>query len=333
MNIPDWSPGTLLQTSGNYWLACTLHAAVKLDLFSELAQVPKSAEQVARKLSYNPRSITMLLDALVAMSLLVKQDRNYDLTGAARKFLSRSSERYIGHMIMHHHHLVASWAQLDEAVKTGRPVRSRTDAGSDQRREAFLLGMYNQASQQAPQIVSQIDLTRHRKLLDLGGGPGTYAIHFCKHNPQLEAVVFDLPTTKPFAEKVIARHGLTSRIKFIAGDYAEDDLSDSYDAVWLSHILHAEGRDVCQNLVAKAASVLDHDGKMIIHDFFLTDSMDAPLFPALFALNMLLGTDDGQSYSESQIRQMMERAGLTKIVRLPYQGPTESGIICGLRLK
>jgi hypothetical protein len=330
MNVHEWNPGTLLQTSGSYWHTCTLHAGVKLDLFSILTRDPKTAAQTADELKADVRGVTMLLDALAAMRLLDKRGENYHATDAAALYLNRESDRYIGHMVMHHHHLVASWSQLDEAVKSGKPVRSGAGDHDDRRREAFLLGMYNLASQQAPQIVQRVNLAGRRRLLDLGGGPGTYAIHFCHHNPQLEAVVFDRPTTRPFAEKIIDRHGLSERIRFMAGDFTQDALTGRYDVVWLSHILHAEGPDGCRQLVAKAAAVMERGAMMIIHDFILADTMDEPLFPALFALNMLLGTDSGQSYAQSQIRQMMEQAGLSQIERLDYQGPTDSSIMTGI---
>jgi SAM-dependent methyltransferase len=309
-----------------------MHAGVKLDLFSILSRAPKTAAQMADELKADMRGLTMLLDALTAMHLLDKRGESYHATDAAALFLNRESDRYVGHMMMHHHYLVASWSQLDVAVKTGRPVRSGAGDPDDRRREAFLLGMYNQASQQAPQIVQRVNLDGRRKLLDLGGGPGTYAIHFCHHNPQLEAVVFDLPTTRPFAERIIGRHELSERIQFMAGDYTEDALTGRFDVVWLSHILHAEGPDGCRQLIAKAAAVMESGGMMVIHDFILADTMDEPLFPALFALNMLLGTNSGQSYSESQIRQMMEKAGLSKIERLAYQGPTDSSIMVGVKV-
>ncbi len=101
--------------------------------------------------------------------------------------------------------------------------------------------------------------------------------------------------------------------------------------VWLSHILHAEGWDACINLIRKAAAVLEPGGLMVIHDFVLDDTMDGPLLPALFALNMLVGTRSGQSYSETQIMEMLAQAGIVETTRLPFRGPTESGIITGVK--
>jgi SAM-dependent methyltransferase len=234
-------------------------------------------------------------------------------------------------MIKHHHFLVESWAQLDRAVLSGEPVRKSAVDADDDRRESFLMGMFNTAMGTAPQISEVIDLTGRTRLLDLGGGPGTYAIHFCKASANLQAVVYDLPETRPFAAKVVKQFGLSDRIDFMAGDFLTDPLPGSYDAIWISHILHAQSPEECHNLIQKAAAALEPDGLMIIHDFILDNTMDGPLFPALFALNMLAGTPSGQSYSEAQIIDMLSGAGIGAIERLPFCGPTESGIITGIK--
>jgi predicted O-methyltransferase YrrM len=329
---PDWDAASLLQLSGGYWQIFTLHAAVRLDVFSAIGDKAVSSESLARRLSCDLRAMAMLLNALSAMGLLRKEQEQFRLVEASARFLVQSSDRYIGHMISHHHHLAPSWAFLHEAIQSGGPLRKRVSAEAEQRREAFLMGMFNIASMQAPQVVGRIDLSGRRRLLDLGGGPATYAIHFCLANPDLRAVVFDLATTRPFAEKTIARYGLSDRIRFAAGDFQQDEIKGSYDAVWLSHILHAEGFDDCRRIVTRAAAVLESGGVMIIHEFILEESMDAPLYPALFALNMLLGTPHGQSYSESQLREMMQQAGITKIRRENFTGPMQSGIISGVKV-
>jgi SAM-dependent methyltransferase len=230
---------------------------------------------------------------------------------------------------MHHHHLLESWSQLDQAVLSGRPVRTQASFSNDEWRESFLMGMFNLAMGLAPKIVPLIDLSSKRHLLDLGGGPGTYAIHFCKKYSQLKATVYDLPTTRPFAEKTIKQFELTDRIQFAEGNYLNDPVEGRYDAIWLSHILHGEGPDDCRMIIQKAISVLEPGGMIIIHDFILNNSMDGPLFPALFSLNMLLGTDSGQSYSEIQIIDMLAAAGVKDVRRIVVQSPNDSGIIMG----
>ncbi len=327
MSPHQMNPGSLFEISGYYWKTCTLHAAVKLDLFTAIGARQLSGSDVAAKIGADPRAATMLLNALTAMDLLEKNGALFANTPIAQAFLCKESKRYIGYMIMHHHHLVQSWAQLDVAVKTGQPTREDTAFGDEERRESFLMGMFNIAMGIAPTVTGDIDLRGRNKLLDLGGGPGTYAIHFCMANPELEATVFDLPTTRPFMEKTVARFNQTDRIDFQPGSYLTDEIPGRYDAAWLSHILHGEGPEDCLAIIQKTVSVLEPGGLIMIHEFILENSMDGPLFPALFALNMLLGTQSGQAYSQAQLEEMLEKAGARHIKRLPFKGPTESGIL------
>jgi len=329
MEKQQWNPGSLLQLSGQYWATCALHAAVKLDVFTAIADKHLASGDIAQKLNVNKEGITRLLNALIAMNLLEKSDDKFSNVPAGTTFLSKDSPGYIGHIITHHHHLVDSWSRLDQAVKTGTPVRARVSHTSPEWRESFLMGMFNIAMSMAPSLADTIDLSGRNHLLDLGGGPGTYAIHYCLKNPRLKATVYDLPTTRPFAEKTIEKFGLTDRIDFMDGNYVEEGIEGVYDVAWLSHILHGEGQKDCRRIIEKTVSTLEPGGMIIVHDFILNNTMDGPLFPALFSLNMFLGTSDGQSYSEKQITGMLSQAGVKEIRRLSYQGPTESGIITG----
>ncbi|OGV68651.1 MAG: SAM-dependent methyltransferase [Lentisphaerae bacterium RIFOXYB12_FULL_65_16] len=325
-----WTPPELLQMSSGYWTACTLHAAVKLDVFSPLAARPCSAAVLAKRLKTTTRGLAMLLNALTAMGLLKKTRESYAATSFAARFLDRSAPGYLGHIILHHHHLVDGWAHLDEAVrrKDGGTFRKRVSHTDDEEiRESFLLGMLNLGMQLAPRIVPQIDLKGRRRLLDLGGGPGTYAIHFCLHNPGLTAMVYDLPTTRRFAEGTIARFGLTERVAFADGDFIRKGIAGRYDVAWLSHILHGENPAGCKVLLRKAVKALEPGGIILVQEFVLDDTLDRPLFPALFSLNMLLGTSGGQAYSQGQITSMLADAGAAKIRRLPLDLPNGAGII------
>jgi predicted O-methyltransferase YrrM len=329
MTAQELNPGQLLEISGSYWRSCTLHAGVKLGIFTVLGNDARTSDEVAQQIQADNRGVQTLLNALTAMNLLERKGSKVANTRLSTTFLSAKSPRYIGHIIMHHHHLVASWSQLDQSVKSGAPVRKRSSQSDEAWRESFLMGMFNMAMMIAPHLVKGVDLSDRRRLLDLGGGPGTYAIHFCLNNPQLKATVYDLPTTRPFAQRTIEQFQLGDRIGFEAGNYLEDRVEGSYDAVWLSHILHAEGPEDCRMLLQKAMSVLEPGGMIIVHDFILNDTLDGPPFPALFALNMLLGTPQGRTYSETQIGDMLAEAGAADIERIPVQTPNDSGIIVG----
>jgi hypothetical protein len=330
MQNPTWTPPELLKMSGSYWEACALHAGVKLDLFTPLTKGPATAAELARQLGLDVRGLAMLLDALAALELLAKDGACYQATPFAAQFLAADSPAYLGHIIQHHHHLVDSWSRLDQAVRTGEPSRRRISHDSAEiERESFLLGMFNLAMLLAPRVVTQIDLSGRRHLLDLGGGPGTYAIHFCRQNPDLRATVFDLPATRPIAEKTIGSFSLQERIRFVAGDFQEDPLCGSYDVAWLSHVLHGEGEAGCARMLQKTAGVLEPGGVLLVQEFILEDSRDRPLFPALFSLNMLLGTPQGKAYSTGELHALLAAAGLEQVERLPMELPNGAGVVCG----
>jgi len=331
MTAMQWSPKTLLETSGSYWKTSTLHAAVKLDVFTVLGDSAMAGEAIAGAIGAPSDPTCRLLNALAAMDLITVVDGRFANTEVTRRFLSRDSEHYLGYIIRHHHQLVASWARLDEAVLRGLPVRERMSMQSEDARESFLMGMFNLAMNIAPRLVSAFDASDRRHLLDLGGGPGTYAIHFCRHYPDLKATVFDLPGTQPFASRTISRFGLSDRITFHPGDYSTDAIPGGFDLAWLSHILHAEGPEACDRLIQKASDALVPGGILAVHDFILDDTRTAPGFATLFSLNMLIGTAEGRSYTEGEIRGMMTRAGLTDIRRIPVVTPNDSGVILGAK--
>ncbi len=329
MSAREWHPGELLELSGYYWKTCALHAGVKLDLFTTIGTTPMTAEEASDKVRGSRDGIERLLNALAAMGLLVKNDGRFACPPSVHRLLAKGSPKYIGHIILHHHHLMESWARLDQSVRTGRATRGQASVNREEWRESFLMGMFNLAMAIAPRMADAIDLSSRRRLLDLGGGPGTYAIHFCLKNPALVASVYDLPTSRPFAEKTIAGFDMESRVSFTPGDYHSDDIPGRHDVAWLSHILHAEGPEACLNILRKTVAALEPGGMILIHEFILNNQLDGPLFPALFSLNMLLGTDSGRAYSEAELSAMLAAAGAKDIRRLPLQTPNDSGVLLG----
>ena len=323
-----WNPAEILKLSGGYWSACALHAGVKLDLFSHSGTLSELTQATA----CDARGLEMLLNALAALGLLTKEEEHYAPTAFAAEYLARSSPHYLGYIIMHHHHLMAGWSRLDESVRSGAPLRGRVshDADNTVERENFEMGMFNLALQIAPRIVAKIDLYGRKRLLDLGGGPGSYAIQFCQANPQLTATVYDLASTRPFAEKTITAFGLNDRIDFVAGDFTSDDVPNGFDVAWLSHILHGEGPAGCAVILQRAVAALEPGGMLLVQEFILDDQRDGPLFPSLFSLNMLLGTPQGRAYAQGQLEAMLRAAGVTSIRRLEIDLPNGAGVLAGI---
>ena len=326
-----WSAAELLRVSGSYWTSSLLHTAVALDVFSPLAESAKTCAVLAEELKCSRRGLGMLLTALVAAGLLHNKDGAYLLSAEAKKYLCAGSPEYLGHIIRHHQHLVEGWNALTEAVQNGAPVRTRSSLTTDDalERQSFLLGMHNLARLQAERVAALMPLGTRLRLMDVGGGPGTYALTFCKQHPALEAVVFDLPTSRPFAEQLISQYGLEDRVRFMPGDFLQDTLPQGCDAAWLSQVLHGEGPEDGQKLLQRCAAVLPKGALLAVQEFMLHSDMKGPLASALFGLNMLIGTQNGCAFSEAELVCMMHKAGVGAVERLPLELPNGAGVLVG----
>lgn len=329
MTQMQWNPASLMEFSGSYWGVGALHAAVGLGLFSHLEDGSMPASELAPRIGADLRALNMLLEALCALGLLEKEQEHYRNTAFAKEYLDKKSPTYLGQILMHHHHLMESWVHLDQAVLSGKPLRERSSFSDEDWRENFLLGMFNIANLLAPILVPQIDIGDRTRLLDLGGGPGTYAVHFCHKYPEMQACVYDLPTTRAFAESIISRFGLRDRIDFQDGNFLEQGINGRYDIAWLSHILHGEGPEGCRRILDRAVKALEPGGMILVHEFVLDDEGPGPVFPALFSLNMLVGTESGQAYRGKELVAMLEGAGAKNVRRLPLMIPGPSSVLVG----
>lgn len=331
-----WTAPEMLALSSAYWQTFALQAAVALDVFTAVEESAKeggaaTVPGLAKTLACDERALGMLATALASMGFLTRDGQRLCLPDHSATYLSRNSEAYIGYIIKHHIHITPAWAKLAEAVKTGRSVRALSSSDTDDadERESFLLGMFNVAMNQAERIASALDLTGRKRLLDLGGGPGTYAVFFCRANPGLTATIFDRPTSEPIARQVVTRFGLEDRVVFAGGDFLHDSLPQGFDVAWLSQVLHGESPEDAARLVARAASVLNPGGLLIIQEFVLDDDGAGPEHPALFSLNMLVGTEGGQAYTWSEITSMLRAAGAVAVERLNVDLPQGCGILIG----
>lgn len=326
-----WTARDLFQLSGAYWGGCALQAAVQLDLFTVLANGPKNLPELAAGLGCDKRALSMLASALAAVGLLERQGDSLRAGDETLALLSRHSPDYIGFIIKHHANIMRNWVNLAEAVRQGSLEREQRTVFTDNEadREDFLMGMFNIARMQAGRIAEALDLSGRRTLIDIGGGPGTYALFFCLHNPELRATIFDLPTTEPFARKTIARFGLEGRVDFAAGNFLEDELPKGQDAAWLSQVLHGERPEDAARLVRCAGAALNPGGLLCVQEFTLDDDRRGPEHAALFALNMLVQTPGGQAYTRGEIGDMLRGAGAKTVRELDIDLPQSCRVLIG----
>jgi hypothetical protein len=293
-----------------------LMVAADLKLFN-LLEEPASAADIATRVQADPRALEILLNGLAALGLVVKEGerfRNGDLTS---RYLVRGKEDYRGAIVRHMHHTWWGWSELEETVKRGHADLATTERWLDRVADPqaewvqdFIWGMHAIARDLAPQVAPLLDFTGVKSLLDLGGGPATYAIAFAQANPTLRATVFDLPRPIEIAQENIRRHGLADRIGTRAGNFLEDDIGSGYDFIWISQILHSHTEEQCRLIIDKSARALNSGGQVVIQDFFLNDDRISPLEAALFSVHMLAVTPGGRAYTHREAAAMMEAAGL-----------------------
>jgi len=172
--------------------------------------------------------------------------------------------------------------------------------------------MHARAGKQAPEVASVIDLKKTHKVLDVGGGSGAFSFAMIRNNPDIEATVFDLPNIIPLTLNYIAISGFSGQVNAIAGDYLADNLGSGYDLVFMSAIIHINSAEENLLLIRKGAEALNPGGQLIILDHIMTDDRTEPFVGAIFALNMLVGTFHGDTYTGNEIESWMKLAGLSE---------------------
>jgi predicted O-methyltransferase YrrM len=233
--------------------------------------------------------------------------------------------------LTHTVHLWDRWATLTECVKTGTAVADRElESRGEEWTTAFIAAMHRSASERAPMLVKAIGAEGIHRMLDIGGGSGAHSIAFAQANPELRAEGFDLPAVMPIARGHIEKAGLADRIATRTGDLRRDSFGKGYDLVLISQICHMLSPDENRDLLRRSMEALSPQGRVAVHDFILEPDKAAPKWAALFALNMLVGTAAGSSYSVDEYTGWLEEAGFRGIARLRLPGP--SGLIVATRL-
>jgi len=291
---------------------------VELDVFAAVGE-GKNAHDVAARIGAGPRATEMLLNALVACDLLTKQDGVFRNTAVAEHLAGPARLSW-----MHTVHLWRNWSTLTDAVRQGGAVLDPApeDRGPEWT-EAFIAAMHRNAADRAPHVVHALAVEGARRVLDVGGGSGAYAIAFAQAAPALHAEILDLEPVTRIAQRHIAAAGLTGRVHTRVGDLRHGPLGENYDLVFVSAICHMLSSDENQDLIRRCAAACAPGGRVVIQDFLLDSDKTAPKQAALFSLNMLVGTPAGASYSAQEYTEWMRAAGLQEVRRVWMAGPAQ----------
>ncbi len=300
----------IMEMSGGFMAACVLGAAVELDLFTVLGDGALSAQSMAEKLEADRRATGVLLDAVASLGLLDKRDGLYSVPPELRPLLTEESPETLLPGIRHRMNVLRAWSQLAWVTKAGiPPPRPASIRGPEADREAFVAAMHSYSGPVADGLVARLGPPKFDHLLDVGGASGTWTLAFLRAVPGARATVFDLPHAIKQARQRIAGTELAGRIELVGGDFHTDDLPRGADFAWVSAITHQHSREQNRRLFAKVHAALEPGGRIALRDVVMEPCRTRPQWGALFAINMLVNTEGGGTFTFDELAEDLRTAG------------------------
>ncbi len=330
-------PTLIFKLSTAYWDSKVILTANRLNIFTLLDKGHLSCEQLAKRCKCHPRSLGILLNACVGLELLKKNnDGAYSNVPVSQSYLVQGKQGYLGDALKYSDDLFPVWDKLYESVQQNKPAMPpETQLGDDtEKTRHFIMGMHNKALGIGRCFAEELDLEGRKRLLDVGGGPGTYSILLTEKTPGLISNVMDLPGVLEITKEIIHSYGLDKRVKTVEGDYTSDEFPKSNDVVLLAGMLHRETPETFKALLKKAYDALLPEGVIILNDlFFENDNKDSPPFVNLFALTMLLTSSHGTIHSKSSAERWLSELGFVQINSKPLPPPMPHLVITAIKKK
>ena len=333
---PDFSqpdPGIILDLLEAFRRSKTMFAAVSLGVFDTLEKGPQSAGSLATALKLDEGALERLLDACVCLQIVKKQGTLYQNTPTASAYLcEQSPSRMTGYLNYSNEILWKMWGNLEGAVREGTnrwqetfgwdgPIFSsffKTDAAMRE----FLMGMHGQGLLSSPKVVTAFDLTRFRRLVDLGGATGHLVVAACERYPELTGVVFDLPATGALAREIIGSSPAAGRIEVIAGDFFADELPEG-DIYSLGRILHDWTETKGLALLRRIHDRLPSGGALLIAEKLLDENKSGPRWAVMQNLGMLLYTE-GKERTLEEYRALLTQVGFASVTGAITASPLDA---------
>lgn len=314
---PAIGPDQLMQMSFSFAPSRILSSAVQLDIFSHIAAGNHSVNEIAAASGASTRGTAMLLDALASLGLLVKADGRYELTPVTETFLVRSSPSYAGTM-MENDHLWNSWAQLTQVVRTGEPARAvEEQALAEEFFPMLVRSLHVMNTVPARRLAEALGAgTTHRGLsvVDVACGSGIWGIAVAEADREARITAQDFPGVFNVTREFIKRHNVEDRFEFLPGNLREVDFGrERYDLALLGNIVHSEGERSSRDLFRRLHDALRPGGRIVVIDMIPNDERTGPPFALMFAINMLVNTQEGSTYTLSEYTDWLKGAGFSRV--------------------
>ena len=320
---PPVTPERLMQMAWGYTAPLILEAAIKNRVFDVLDEAVSSGshglmvEQVAQRTGASIRGLRMIMDALAALQFLAKDaQQRYTLTTESATYLVSGKETFHGGILRHlSRRLLPQWLDLADVVRSGRPAERVNLEARAEFFEELVVDIFPMSYPAATALARELDVASMTapRILDLAAGSGVWGIALAKANPSAGVTAVDWEKVLKVTRKFTAEHGVADRFSYVAGDNLEAKFGDHYDIVTLGHILHSEGEPRSRKLIWRAFTALRPGGTIAIAEWLPNEERTGPANALIFAVNMLVNTEVGDTFTFGEIRRWLEDVGFTNV--------------------
>ena len=322
------TPERIMQMAWGYVPPLVLEAAIRHRVFDVLDGGPKNIREVEKATGASARGLTAIMNVLVSLNFLSKDAQGrYALTPESSAFLVSTKSSFQGGVVKHcSEQLIPRWLHLNEVVASGKPVSPvNTEQAGAEFFHNFVLDIFPMSYPAAQALAAETNFGSTGapvKVLDLAAGSGVWGIAIAQSSPRVHVTAVDWPEVIPVTRKTSARFGLADRFSFVEGDLHDADFGSGYALATLGHILHSEGEALSRKLLAKTFNSLASGGTIAIQEFLVNKERTGPPNALFFAVNMLVNTTDGNTWSFEEIGAWLEEAGFTNPRTLASPGPS-----------
>ena len=308
--------------------------ASDLEVFSHIGNGALTATELASRCGAAPEPLRMVLESCADFGLLTRDGDRFRNTPTTEMFLIKGRPAYLGDSLKYARDLYPAWGALTQLVTTGKPTMPpQTIMGDDKAKtRAFVMAMHERARGIGSVLPHNVDLTGRKRLIDIGGGPGTYSVALCRNTPGLTSTVLDRPGVLEVTRELVDAAGFADRVTLLPGDYLKTPFGSGFDVALLSGMMHRETPDNVNLLLRKTFDALEPGGQVMVSDvFFDDDRKNTPPFATSFALNMMITSDHGSAHAKTEMQRWLAASGFERISIHDMPKPNPHTLIIGFK--
>lgn len=314
----DVTPDKVLQVASGFMAAKHLFAASELGLFEALADGPTSIDEAASATGLDAARLQVVADANVALGFIERSESGYINSPVAQAFLAGQSPADMRPLLSFWNRVsYPMWARMEETVRTGHGHAPDFSALDPESQRVFSVGVEAISRPTAEALAETYDFTQHRRVLDVGGGTGSFLLAIQQRCPNLGLTLFELPGGADVARGRLAGHD----IGVVAGDMFRDALPPDHDAAIVANVVHVLSPKENVELLRRLRRSLEPGGRVLLVDFWLNAERTTPTVAALISGEFMTITGTGRSYAAAEATAWLEQTGYRFVEQTPLSGP------------